>query len=107
MDAYNQAAGDLAEPYQVLIIAEFPHGFSSLATERLSALMEYGSRCGIFIWLQNGPHEKLPKGVSIRNLQDLGAYILEAQDEGGVHLLEEHLEQFPLQLETLTCTGSQ
>ena len=101
LDEYNKAAGDLAEPYQILVIAEFPHGFSTLAIERLSALMEYGSRCGIFIWIQNGPHEKMPKGLSARNLQELGAYILETDDDNHIRMQDDTLEAYPLSLEQL------
>ncbi|MDA3961696.1 MAG: FtsK/SpoIIIE domain-containing protein [Planctomycetota bacterium] len=58
---YNAAAGDLAEPYQVLVIADFPQGLSDMAQERLAGLVQHGPRCGIFCWAQAGAGQALPE----------------------------------------------
>jgi DNA segregation ATPase FtsK/SpoIIIE, S-DNA-T family len=45
---YNQQAGRVAEPYQFLVIADFPVGFSDLAIRRLLSILSSGPRCGVF-----------------------------------------------------------
>jgi ABC-type multidrug transport system fused ATPase/permease subunit len=99
LDEYNVAAGDLAEPYQIIVIAEFPHGFSPLAIERLSALLEYGSRCGIFIWIQHDPQKKTPKGLGLSPFQDQGLSI--AAEDGRAYVDLGILEECSLQMEAM------
>jgi DNA segregation ATPase FtsK/SpoIIIE, S-DNA-T family len=45
---YNEQAGRVAEPYQFLVIADFPVGFSDLAARRLLSIVSSGPRCGVF-----------------------------------------------------------
>lgn len=61
---YNEVAGILAEPYQVLVIADFPHGFSDLSLERLVSLVQHGPRCGIFVWIHGSKSIPFPSLLS-------------------------------------------
>jgi len=45
---YNAQAGRIAEPYHVLVIADFPANFSDLAIRRLLSIASSGPRCGVF-----------------------------------------------------------
>jgi hypothetical protein len=45
---YNEAAGNIAERYQILVIADFPVNFSELAAKRLMSIATSGARCGVF-----------------------------------------------------------
>ena len=49
LDDYNREAGQLAEPYRFLVIADFPAGFSELALERLASIIKSGVRCGVWL----------------------------------------------------------
>src|SRR5262249_785113 len=39
IDAYNRQAGQLAEPYRFLVIADFPAGFSDTAIRRVRSII--------------------------------------------------------------------
>ncbi|MBC8202133.1 MAG: hypothetical protein H8E86_08810, partial [Planctomycetes bacterium] len=39
IDAYNEQAGEIAEPYRFLVIADLPNNFSETAVERLSRII--------------------------------------------------------------------
>jgi S-DNA-T family DNA segregation ATPase FtsK/SpoIIIE len=48
---YNAAAGNIAEKYRVLIIADFPANLSENAARRLLRIATSGARCGVFTWI--------------------------------------------------------
>lgn len=61
LTAYNQAAGEVAEPYRVVLLYDFPRMFTrdqrfydDEALDRISRLIEAGTRCGVFFMVQ-GP----------------------------------------------------
>jgi DNA segregation ATPase FtsK/SpoIIIE, S-DNA-T family len=45
---YNAEAGEIAEPFRFLVIADFPANFSESATKRLASILSSGPRCGVF-----------------------------------------------------------
>jgi hypothetical protein len=45
---YNEAAGNIAERYQFLVIADFPVNFSETAVKRLLSIATSGARCGVY-----------------------------------------------------------
>lgn len=48
---YNRHAGEMAEPYRLIVIADFPTQFSERAREHLLSLVENGPRCGVYVLL--------------------------------------------------------
>ena len=49
IDEYNAQAGELAEPYRFLVIADFPVGFEADALRRLASIASTGRRrCGVY-----------------------------------------------------------
>lgn len=48
---YNREAGELARPYQLLIIADFPHTLTAEMCESIEQLLQNGRQAGIFIML--------------------------------------------------------
>jgi DNA segregation ATPase FtsK/SpoIIIE-like protein len=46
---YNVYAAEVAEPYQVLVVANFPAGFSDEAARRLARISSSGPRCGVHV----------------------------------------------------------
>ena len=48
IDEYNAQAGELAEPYRFLVIADFPAGFTDEALRRLASIASTGARCGVY-----------------------------------------------------------
>jgi S-DNA-T family DNA segregation ATPase FtsK/SpoIIIE len=51
IEAYNAFAGEVAEPYRFLVIADYPNGFSDQACARLASILASGPRCGVFTLL--------------------------------------------------------
>ena len=49
IDDYNAQAGELAEPYRFLVIADLPQGFSDKALQRLASIASSGARCGVHV----------------------------------------------------------
>ncbi len=57
---YNRDAGMMAEPYEFLVIADYPTGFSDLAMERLASVLTSGPRCGVYTLIHCAKGTKLP-----------------------------------------------
>ena len=55
---YNAKAGEVAEPYRILVVADFPANFSETAARRLLSIASSGPSCGVFT-LGNGEAEIL------------------------------------------------
>ena len=51
IDAYNEAAGEIAEPYRFLVVADFPTNFTEESARRLASIVQSGPRCGVFTLL--------------------------------------------------------
>ncbi len=65
---YNAQAGEVAEPFQVLAIANFPHGFSDSAARRLLSVVTGGPRCGIYVLLSHDRRQRLPNDFDLEDL---------------------------------------
>lgn len=48
IDEYNEHAGEVAQPYRLLTVFDYPAGFSDRATKQLLSLIENGPRCGVY-----------------------------------------------------------
>jgi hypothetical protein len=68
IDEYNQRAGEIAEPYRFLVIADFPAGFSEEAARRLSSIAASGARCGVYTLMALDARQPLPPGVPEEDL---------------------------------------
>ena len=64
IDAYNEAAGEIAEPYRFLICADFPANFSEQAAARMNSILRAGQRCGVHVVLLRDSKSDLPEGIS-------------------------------------------
>src|SRR5207302_6945667 len=47
IEDYNRAAGEVAEPYRVLVVANFPAGFTPDAAKRLISIVNRGPSCAV------------------------------------------------------------
>lgn len=52
---YNEQAGNIAEKYHFLVLADFPAGFTDLALRRLQSIAASGARCGVFLLVHRDP----------------------------------------------------
>ena len=98
IDDYNAQAGELAEPYRFLVIADFPVSFEGDAFRRLSSIAASGARCGVYTLIARDTRQTLPGGT---HLDDLTAHSVTLVQENGRFVWKDDVfRQFPLQLDT-------
>jgi S-DNA-T family DNA segregation ATPase FtsK/SpoIIIE len=69
IDQYNAQAGELAEPYRYLVIADFPVRFEGESYRRLNSIATSGARCGVFVLLMRDMRVALPAGTHLDDLE--------------------------------------
>ncbi len=57
---YNEFAGEVAEAFRVLVVANFPVNFTDAAARRLVSIAASGARCGVYILLTTDTNQPLP-----------------------------------------------
>ena len=55
IEEYNEMAGEVAEPYRVLVVANYPANFSDIAQRRLVSIAQSGPRCGVYVLISLDP----------------------------------------------------
>ncbi len=65
IDAYNEKAGEIAEPYRILVLADFPEAFDEESTRDLVRVIQNGPRCGVFSLIHINTSRPLPHGFSL------------------------------------------
>jgi hypothetical protein len=66
---YNERAGEVAEPFRILVVANYPHQFSDDAIRRLASIAASGPRCGVYTLMSVDMSAKLPQGAPWDELQ--------------------------------------
>ncbi len=69
LQEYNASAGELAEPYRVLVVANFPAGFTETAARRLLSIVSSGARCGVYTLLSRDVALPLPHNFQLADLE--------------------------------------
>lgn len=64
IDEYNREAGEIAEPYRYLVVADYPANFSDDAAARLASIVDAGPRCGVFVVMLTDPEAPSPFDLS-------------------------------------------
>ena len=98
IEQYNVHAGEVAEPFRVLVVANFPTNFSENATRRLVSIATSGARCGVYVLLSVDTKQQLPTGFQMK---DLEPHCVNFQwREGKLHWREPRFGRLPLTLDT-------
>ncbi len=97
IDAYNRQAGELAEPYRFLVIADFPAGFTEAAAHRLASIVSSGARCGVFTLIAHDQRLPLPPGLHLEDLVGESLHLVCDGERFVAH--DELLGRFPLVLD--------
>jgi len=66
---YNADAGEVAEPYYVLVVFDFPTNFTEVAARQLVSIVQNGPRCGIYTILVVDTDKDLPGGLLMDELE--------------------------------------
>ena len=98
LEAYNEQAGEVAEPYHVLVVANFPAGLSDNAMRKISTIATAGPRCGVYTLLSIDSSVKIPADFPLDDLMN-DAVHLECEDDK-VRWNYPLYEKLPLQLDT-------
>jgi ABC-type multidrug transport system fused ATPase/permease subunit len=80
IDDYNAQAGELAEPYRFLIIADLPVSFSSDSFRRLNSIATSGARCGVYTLIVRDTRAPLPAGVHLDELKAHSVNLIRQND---------------------------
>jgi hypothetical protein len=85
IEEYNQRAGEVAEPYRVLVVFDFPVNFSETAARRLVSIAKNGPRCGVYtlVVMDTDSSKKLPYGFNLADLEN-AANVIHNTDDGFV-----------------------
>jgi hypothetical protein len=98
IDDYNAQAGELAEPYRYLVIADFPVNFSEDSLRRLSSIASTGARCGVYTLVMRDTRVSTAGGTM--HVDDLEAHSVNLVREGDKFVWRDPVfNQFPLQLD--------
>lgn len=62
IEEFNEKAGEVAEPYRVLVVANYPSGFSERATQRLKSIIQSGPTCGVHTIISVDRKAQMPAG---------------------------------------------
>lgn len=69
LEEYNAQAGEVAEPYRLLVVANFPTCFSPDSARRLLSLATSGARCGIYTLISVDTRQPVPQGFNLVDLE--------------------------------------
>ncbi len=75
IEDYNEKAGEVAEPYRVVVVFDFPVNFSETATRRLVSIMRNGPRCGVYPFVVMDTKKPLPYGVQRSQLEEFAVVL--------------------------------
>jgi hypothetical protein len=97
IEEYNKQAGELAEPYRFLVIADFPANFNEEAARRLSSIVQSGPRCGVHTLIAHDLRQEMPPGIDINDISANSVHLL--HKDGRYVWQDPVLERFPLTLD--------
>jgi len=75
MEEYNKQAGEVAEPYRLLVVANFPANFTESAAQRLVSIASNGPRTGVYVLVVRDTEQKLPYNFRIEELERLSTIV--------------------------------
>jgi hypothetical protein len=69
IEEYNANAGEVAEPFRILVVANFPANFSAEAARRLLSIVSSGARCGVYAFVSSDPAAEMPHNFNLGMLE--------------------------------------
>ncbi len=95
---YNVQAGEIAEPFRFLVIADLPANFTESAAKRLAAIVSSGPRCGVFTLIMADSRARPPAWLPMADIER-GAVVLNWKSDRFV-LKDEDYSRWPIELES-------
>jgi energy-coupling factor transporter ATP-binding protein EcfA2 len=97
IEEYNRAAGEVAEPYRVLVVANFPANFTPEAAKRLVSIAQSGPACGVCTLVGVDAKAEMPRDFRLADLEGPG-FVLNWRD-GRFTPKDPALAPFPLSVD--------
>ena len=69
IEEYNAVAGEVAEAFRVLVVADFPAALDEKAVARLAAIASGGVPCGVLTLIAADPTRPMPSGFRLDDLR--------------------------------------
>lgn len=95
---YNKQAGEIAEPFRFLVIADLPANFTEAAAKRLASIVSSGPRCGVFTLIMADSRARPPAWLPMSDIER-GAIVLNWKGDRFA-IRDEDYARWPVQLET-------
>lgn len=70
IEEYNEFAGEVAEPYHILVFAGFPANVNEQAARRLASIVSSGPRCGIYTLMSLDPQLSMPPNFHLSEVEE-------------------------------------
>jgi energy-coupling factor transporter ATP-binding protein EcfA2 len=96
---YNEQAGEVAEPFQVLVVANFPANFSEAAAKKLVSIATSGPRCGVYTLLSVDRKQRLPSDFALADVLAEAVHLDWQASEGRFRWRMGVLERLPLAID--------
>jgi ABC-type multidrug transport system fused ATPase/permease subunit len=96
---YNRQAGEVAEPFQILVIANFPANFSDEAARRLVSIATSGARCGVYTLISTDTRLERPRNFNLADLEAQALTLVWHAADKRFRYKTEELAALPLVLE--------
>ena len=97
---YNEHAGEVAEPFQILVVANFPANFSDEAARRLVSIAASGARCGVYTLISTDNKLTLPRNFDLADLESQAATLVWTAEQKRFAWKHDELKSLPLVLES-------
>ncbi|WP_406693831.1 FtsK/SpoIIIE domain-containing protein [Singulisphaera sp. Ch08] len=97
IEEYNAVAEEVAEPYRVLVVTDFPAGFDEKTAARLASIAAAGVPCGVLTLVVVDRDRPLPTGFSLDDLRR-SAVVL-TWEEGRLVWDDPEFSRYPLVLD--------
>ncbi len=97
IEEYNTMAGEVAEPFRVVVVANFPTNFNDNALKRLVSIVNSGARCGVYALIMMDTKLALPSGFQIKDIENNCVNLI--WKDNRLNWREPNLGKYPLQLD--------
>jgi hypothetical protein len=97
IEEYNQAAGEVAEAYRVLVVANFPENFTPEAAKRLLSIASSGPSCGVCALVSVDTRAAMPRDFTLADLEAVSLVL--GRRDGRFTPRDEAFSPFPLELD--------
>lgn len=94
IEEYNEYAGEVAEPYHILVIAGFPANVNEQAARRLTSIVSSGPRCGVYTLMSLDPQLSMPPNFNLSEVEESSTCL--TWNEGEFQFDDESIAWMPL-----------